>query len=673
MNHNIIKIVHILGKKVSLIHLNNLNTITNLAQVHIDYFTIADIEAIFPPGFKADIIVFSYPEYNFVPVGIENSNSFLVAEVGDWNNNFIHLMDSIKRFDLVITDINGKNLFNHFNFKNIVYFPIFSYHRHKEDFEHLDQTKKYDISFLGSLNHDVQVERGKYLYRVSLLSQKYNVLIHTGLEGKAYNQLMANSKITFNRSIRGELNFRVFEAFLAKSLLFLEDTNQEYQYFFKDRQELVLYNEHNLEKLLEYYLINEQERQTIINNASNFVETYPLANFRLNFYREIVRNINLSNKREFIFFSQSEKKLIHQTEAFKNPDAGICEQVHRRFASSGKIIPNTLNNYIIYLNDIINVTADSNDYLEPGTENTQISNYFQEAVVKFPNNIPLQINFINFLKENKHYKAAVEIIDQCTVILKKNHLEENDFKGILLNEFFSRFIVEYEKAYYSLTGQKLTERLTGLFLWKLSVSRAEIFEAQEKKQEAIQEYLYAEMILSTCSLKNKIGQIYQKQGNFQEAYKYYISGFKTDPFHFKNWYDLITLEAITDYSLEHPVNREWISVIDSSPFFEGYKSIIANYQEENIKHKLAVAEKNYKYDPKSAASLFHKILQIKPDNYLSLICLGNIYYMEKEYQKAIGFLGRALAVKKEETTINIITDCLKELGDSKTLNGFQAK
>ena len=66
--------------------------------------------------------------------------------------------------------------------------------------------KVYDVTIVGNLNHEVQRERSRWLARIAQLSDRYNVRILGGIYGEEYTRVLNQSKITFNRSIRGEMN-----------------------------------------------------------------------------------------------------------------------------------------------------------------------------------------------------------------------------------------------------------------------------------------------------------------------------------------------------------------------------------------------------------------------------------------------------------------------------------
>src|SRR5262249_51179957 len=81
-------------------------------------------------------------------------------------------------------------------------------------------------------------------------------------------------RIVFNRSARGECNMRAFETTAAGALLFQEADNCEVSNYFVPGQEFVAYTDANLEELLEYYLIHEEERRAIAEAARDKVQAY---------------------------------------------------------------------------------------------------------------------------------------------------------------------------------------------------------------------------------------------------------------------------------------------------------------------------------------------------------------------------------------------------------------
>ena len=134
-----------------------------------------------------------------------------------------------------------------------------------------------DICFVGNLNPRVQRERAPYLHRIHALRDRYRVHIGSTQQGEEYGRLLSRSRITFNRSIRGEINLRCFEAPACGSLLFIERENQEVRDYFEEGREVVLYSPEDLELKLHYYLTHEDERAAIAAAGYERVQQYRLA------------------------------------------------------------------------------------------------------------------------------------------------------------------------------------------------------------------------------------------------------------------------------------------------------------------------------------------------------------------------------------------------------------
>src|SRR5581483_5821122 len=105
-------------------------------------------------------------------------------------------------------------------------------------------------------------ERLTWVRRLARLAGRHRVLITTGVYGEAYARLLRRARIVFNRSYRGEMNMRAYEAAAAGSLLFVERGNQETAEVFTDRVHCVFYGE-DLEALVDHYLAHEPERAAI--------------------------------------------------------------------------------------------------------------------------------------------------------------------------------------------------------------------------------------------------------------------------------------------------------------------------------------------------------------------------------------------------------------------------
>lgn len=227
--------------------------------------TIADIAERFPGG-PPDAAIVWEPGYQALPRGIEEAPFPVVACYSDWNLVMPSQAGMLAGYDFIFTDRPGVRILSQMGFENAEFWPMWG---HDPAFSRRipGVVKSWDIGMVGNLNADVQRERAVWLHRVARMADRYKVRIAGGLFGDEYTRMMNGTKITFNRSIRGEMNMRCYEAAASGSLLFYEEENEEIREFFEDRVHCVLYNERNLEELLEYYINHDEEREQIVGNA----------------------------------------------------------------------------------------------------------------------------------------------------------------------------------------------------------------------------------------------------------------------------------------------------------------------------------------------------------------------------------------------------------------------
>ncbi|MBM3270475.1 MAG: glycosyltransferase family 1 protein, partial [Candidatus Sericytochromatia bacterium] len=165
------------------------------------------------------------PEYFGIPPGVEECPWPTLAAISDWNVNFRNLVPCLGAFDLVVGDSSGMQLLRAQDVRRAQYWPMYSY----DPALHVPGSgeKAHDLAFLGNLNHRVQRERSRYLHKVASLAGRHRVLVGAGYFGAEYAAVLQASALVFNRSIRGELNLRCYEAPACGAMLLLEDTNVE--------------------------------------------------------------------------------------------------------------------------------------------------------------------------------------------------------------------------------------------------------------------------------------------------------------------------------------------------------------------------------------------------------------------------------------------------------------
>jgi GT2 family glycosyltransferase/predicted Zn-dependent protease len=233
-----------------------------------------EIVARLPQDWQPDFIVLYLP-YATIPHCFWSVPVPLIGLAMDWSLQFHSYRGLAVRYcDLILTDALGVETFRREGITHVRQAVLFGCAPDYVNHPWPDVQRDIDILFVGNLHPAVQNERLPWVARLAGLADRYRVVIREGIFGDEYRNLLARSRIVFNRSIRGECNKRVFEAAAAGALLFQEADNREIGQFFSDGQDCVLYTDENLESLLEYYLEHEEERRQIAEAARAKVGNY---------------------------------------------------------------------------------------------------------------------------------------------------------------------------------------------------------------------------------------------------------------------------------------------------------------------------------------------------------------------------------------------------------------
>jgi len=123
-----------------------------------------------------------------------------------------------------------------------------------------DVDKRYDISFVGNVHPKYHRDRKELLDRIG---KKYDLHIFNNVFMEDMAKLFCKSKITFNRSVNGDLNMRVFEALSTGSFLLTDDIKNGLHDFFENGLHMVMYKDNDPMELIGYYLKHETEREMI--------------------------------------------------------------------------------------------------------------------------------------------------------------------------------------------------------------------------------------------------------------------------------------------------------------------------------------------------------------------------------------------------------------------------
>ena len=226
-----------------------------------------------PDDFSPDAVLIFSPMYLPIPHGIEDSPYPVFAIVSDWNLGYFQLRENLKRFDHIFGDKAGVKVLKKLGYANVDYWPMFG-HNVRKNFKMLGVDKKYDIGFAGNINHAIHKERSQWLYRLTQLPDHLSVRIANGIFNEEYNRFLNECRITFNRSIRGEMNMRAYEAAASGSLLFIESSNLEIGDFLEPEREALLYDEIDFEDMVLKYVENDALRVATVERAREKISHY---------------------------------------------------------------------------------------------------------------------------------------------------------------------------------------------------------------------------------------------------------------------------------------------------------------------------------------------------------------------------------------------------------------
>jgi tetratricopeptide (TPR) repeat protein len=251
--------------------------------------TLRDIARRFPGG-PPDVAIVWAPGYQAVPIGIEDAPFPVVACYSDWPLVMPEQAGLLDAYDYIFTDRGGVRTLQQMGYEHVEFWPMYG---HDPLLARMipGVEKVWDIGLVGNLSPVVQRERAPWLARVARLADRYRVRIAGGVFNEEYVRLMNATKITFNRTFQiplnrafsGAMNMRCYEAAACGSLLFCEEENEEIRDFFEDRVHCVLYNDDNLEELLDYYVHHGDERARICAAAQERVAdlSFPRSLLRL--------------------------------------------------------------------------------------------------------------------------------------------------------------------------------------------------------------------------------------------------------------------------------------------------------------------------------------------------------------------------------------------------------
>jgi len=224
-------------------------------------------------GVTLDVVWIFLLELHELPRNLQGFSGLKVATISDWNLSYFNIRAAAPFFDLITADRRGTEVLQSLGVQAEYWNPYF-YNEDRFASNTDSPETLWDISFIGRINPWIQRDRANFLRRLLRLSDKYKIRVASRIYGQEYVDTYRQSKIVFNRSIRGEANIRVFEAIAGESLVFLEESNQEVREFLAPGQECVLYNDADFEDRLVQLLENPTLLKQITTEATAKKDLY---------------------------------------------------------------------------------------------------------------------------------------------------------------------------------------------------------------------------------------------------------------------------------------------------------------------------------------------------------------------------------------------------------------
>lgn len=527
-----------------------------------------------PPDWQPELVLFWSPEYHPIPAGLEHCPYRLVAALGDWNLGLWKICDTLRMFDHILTDKRGVQVLQRFGFRNVSHAKLYGYdpdlHRRLPD-----EPKIYDVGFVGNLNHAVQGERARWLLRLARLSEKYKIAIATGLYGDDYVRFLNRCKITFNRSIRGEMNMRAYEAPACGSLLLYEADNLEVHDLYRNGVHCALYDEQNLEQVIDYYLHNEEHRERVIETAYQHVQNYSYAkqyNRLIHQAIEAVPATAIGKARTFHELSVSAQARARVHQCLQSSFAGRVE------AALGILSRcETVESDPVLLNDeavlCLMLASESANPIVQSECLQRAEQRLQQAMAIEPVHAVAMMNYALLLyATGRHAEMegwahrALKSLPECSPILLRDALP--------WSPGYDWFRVESERAFAEAgyDAEAFAERVRGFYTQKLALILGELYAHRDALHSAI--HMYQRAFELHPQLAQPLAELLWRLHRREEAMAWLERAIEREPLNLDYYVQLASLlsEVGCPERLQ-ALCQDALLLIQACPHLQGYRAL----------------------------------------------------------------------------------------------------
>lgn len=258
-----------------------------------------ELVASLPEGFIPDRIV--YYDDSAIPwlVGVDHLQIPSLFYSVDTHHHYPWHPHFARLFDEVL--VAQRNYLA--NFKNsketVRWFPLWALRGRVAN-----APRTIDASFRGNLDPVLHPQRAQFFERL-------NSFVEVDAASGPFDQVYAGSKIVVNESVKGDLNFRVFEAMACGAMLITPAVDNGLFALFDDGKDLVSYIPGDAEdaaKKIRYYLDNEAERIEIAERGRRRVNERHTSVVRAEELSDILQSMEL-RKKEYPYFASARAAL----------------------------------------------------------------------------------------------------------------------------------------------------------------------------------------------------------------------------------------------------------------------------------------------------------------------------------------------------------------------------
>lgn len=226
--------------------------------------------------------------------------------------------------------------------------------------------KKYGAVFVGTLNKDLNPGRVAFFEK---LCKETDVLCKQG----AWWEIFPYSEIVINQTVKGDLNFRVFEAMGTGALLLTEKTPNGLFDIFEDKKHLVTYTKDDVKEakeIIEYYLSHTDEARQIARAGREEIFKHHLPRHRADWIKAKFNNLPKRNSnRKYISMAFNFFHLFLSCQKLKNDMGLLFLQIAMNYVRKSKDANEIYNDDDLFL--LLKVCVNT-DFIFKNSENTKI-------------------------------------------------------------------------------------------------------------------------------------------------------------------------------------------------------------------------------------------------------------------------------------------------------------